>query len=232
MQTKRGARNVQARVNDGCGRTNALLRIYSLVGVVPTVAFVLFHLGALTRGRRGQQVFTQVFERIDAASHRLVFELLLVVVPIGVQLVIGLMLVSQMRDCQANDRRHWWMQLHGVAALLAALFVGFHVYQVRFQSWLGRVHPRDYFDVLCASLASTWHAIPVVAMLYVVGLMAVCYYLARGMWIFLCSWGLVKTSQSKRVAIWVLGILGVGVWGFGIDVVLYFATGSQLFAVL
>jgi succinate dehydrogenase / fumarate reductase cytochrome b subunit len=123
--------------------------------------------------------------------------------------------------------RNWMFTLQRFTGLVALLFLLYHLWELRLQRALGALGPTDYYPVLCARMASTAGGVPLVGLVYVLGLAACVFHLANGAWGFGVSWGLLLSEKSQRRAALLAGLLGLLLFLLGINTTLYFATGAR-----
>jgi succinate dehydrogenase/fumarate reductase cytochrome b subunit len=86
-----------------------------------------------------------------------------------------------------------------------------------------------FYGTLSAHLSSTWISVPWLALLYLVGVLAVSFHFANGLWGVLFSWGVTVTRTSQRRSGYACAALGVAMFVLGANTVLFFATGSRFY---
>lgn len=216
---------------DPDARAFLLRKLFSLTGVVPVAGFTLFHLWKNATALQGRDAFTAMAEEINAIPYVAVFEVAFILLPILLHALFGILIVLDARYNVGAYRysRNWMFTLQRAAGLMALIFLVYHLYELRFQKLMGNMQPADFHDTLCASLSSTMWGVPVIALLYVLGIAAIAFHLANGLWGFLCSWGITVTRRSQRISASLMGILGLAVFALGANTTVYFATGSKLF---
>ena len=216
---------------DPNARAFLLRKLFSLTGVLPLAVFTLLHLGKKASALGGREAFILSAEQTDSIPFFVVFEVAFILLPLLLHAAIGIRIVL---DARYNVReyptnRNWMFAFQRVTGLLAFGFVAFHFYELRLQRLLGNMRAPDLFDTLCADLSSTTWSVPTIALLYLAGVAAVAFHLANGLWGALCSWGIIVSQRSQRLAAVVLGVFGIVVFALGANTSVYFATGSTLF---
>jgi succinate dehydrogenase/fumarate reductase cytochrome b subunit len=93
---------------------------------------------------------------------------------------------------------------------------------------VGKMAPEDFYPKLCEQMSSTTAGIPIIALVYILGIAACTFHFANGLWGFCFSWGITISRRSQQMAAWVFGILGVLVFFLGANTTIYFATGSSI----
>ncbi|MCU0693794.1 MAG: succinate dehydrogenase [Polyangiaceae bacterium] len=224
------AESERSPLSDKNARSFLWRKLFSLTGVMPVAGFTAFHLWKNATALHGRDAFNQMVEQINAMPLLVVFEVALILLPILLHAVIGLKIVL---DASYNAgtykyARNWMFVMQRVAGVAALAFILVHLYQLRWQKLLGVIDPNALFDTLCRNLSGTVGSVPAVALLYVLGVAAVAFHLANGLWGFLCSWGITVSRRSQRVSATVLGLVGIAVFVLGANTAVYFATGSKL----
>jgi succinate dehydrogenase / fumarate reductase, cytochrome b subunit len=81
---------------------------------------------------------------------------------------------------------------------------------------------------LCEQMSSTMGGVPVIALVYILGIAACVYHFANGLWGFCFSWGITISKRSQQMAAWVFGVVGALVFFLGANTIIHFATGRGL----
>lgn len=212
-------------------RRFVLRKLHSLSGVVPLGVFLVEHLWTNATALRSEQAFDEAVDTIQRLPFLPVIELFGIVLPLGFHALYGLWL---MRESQPNVARYpygrnWLYVLQRVTGALTLLFVGWHLYEYRVQKWLFGMSTSAFYPTLAAHLSSTWRGLPVLAIVYILGIAAAVFHFCNGLWGFAASWG-VATSRRAQARVGVAaGILGAVLFVLGESTVLYFATGTRFF---
>lgn len=206
-------------------------KLFSLSGVVPVGAFVLFHLWENAKALQGREAYSTMVHDIASMPFITFLEVLLILLPILFHAVLGLKFVL---DASYNINvygysRNWMFVLQRLTGVAALAFIIYHLYELRWQKLTGAMDSAGFYDALCRNLSSTVGPVPLIALVYLLGIGAVSFHLANGLWGFLFSWGLTVTRRSQRLASTALGIVGLIVFVLGANTTIYFATGSKLF---
>lgn len=225
------AREPQSPWHNPKTRAFLLRKLFSLTGVVPLAGFTIFHLAKNTSALQGREAFTAMAEQINGLPFVGLLEIVFILVPLMVHAAFGILIVIDARyNVKAYGfNRNWMFTLQRVAGVLAIGFIGYHLYELRIQKMLGKLGVYGFYDALSADLSSTIWGVPAVALIYVVGIAAVAFHLANGLWGFFCSWGITVSRRSQRLSAALLGIFGIVLFALGANITLYFATGSKLF---
>jgi succinate dehydrogenase / fumarate reductase cytochrome b subunit len=114
-----------------------------------------------------------------------------------------------------------------VAGLLVAGFLLLHLWQFRVRLYSGAITAADFGAELAASLSSTaFGGVPVMAIVYLVGLAAAAFHFAHGLHGVCRTWGIVLTERAGRVSLALFTLAGVSLFTIGAATVIYLATGS------
>jgi succinate dehydrogenase/fumarate reductase cytochrome b subunit (b558 family) len=208
----------------------AVRRLFSLSGVIPLGAFVVFHVVDLCRSWGGPSDFVAT---PGYYSHtRLAAEALLLGVPLGFHALYGLRLslTSRVNAGSYPYAFTWAHALQRVSGVVAIFFVLWHTWQTRVRVLLGQRAPQDFYTDLAGTLSSTGiFGIPFAALGYLLGVAAVTYHLANGVAGFAASFGLVRSAKSHRkLSLYCLGC-GLLLFCLGTISVIHFATGWPAF---
>lgn len=223
-------RRSTAVLSAGERRAFVLKKLHSLSGVVPVGLYLVFHLWTNARALQGQQVYDQAVTEIAHLPYLLALEILGIYVPLLFHALYGIKLAFESRP---NVRRYpysrnWMYALQRLSGLLAFAFIAYHVWEFRVQVALGHMQKSDFFPTLCSSLSSTHAGIPVIALVYLVGVAAAVFHFTNGLYGFCFSWGITISRRATRVASAVFGIVGILLFVLAANTVIYFATGSRL----
>lgn len=208
-----------------------LRKLHSLSGLVPVGIFMVFHLWTNAKALGGQEAFDAAVLEINRLPYLFLMEAM-ILLPLAFHALYGVKLAFEGRGNLGSYAyaRNWMFTLQRFSGLVALLFLGYHLWELRIQKALGALAPSAFYPTLCARLSSTVSGVPVVGLVYVLGVAACVFHLANGLWGFCVSWGFLLTRAAQRRAAFVFGLVGLLVFLLGINTTLYFATGARLFA--
>lgn len=209
-------------------RSFLLRKLHSLTGALPVGGFLLFHFWTNAKALQGQERFDSAVAEISHMPYLPVLEIGLVVLPLAFHALYGVKLVLEGKPNVGSYTfsRNWMYTLQRVTGVLAFAFIGFHLWSYWAQKWLGRMAPEEFYPRLCADMASTVGGVPVIALVYLFGIAVSVFHFANGLWGFCFSWGVTVSRRAQRMAAVVFGALGLVVFLFGANTVIYFATGA------
>jgi len=205
---------------DAPSRSFLWRKLFSLTGVVPVGAFVVFHLWENAKALQGREAYGKMVQDISTMPFVTFLEVAFILLPLLFHAVLGLKFVI---DASYNVNvygysRNWMFVLQRLTGVAALAFIVFHLYELRWQKLMGTMDGPAFYDALCRNLSSTIGPVPVVALVYLFGIGAVAFHFANGLWGFLFSWGFTVTRRSQRTASTVLGIVGLLVFVLGMNI--------------
>lgn len=207
-----------------------LRKLHSLTGVAPVGGFMVFHLWTNAKAMQGQARFDEAVSDIGHMPYVAVLEWGLILLPLFFHAIYGVKLALEAKPNNGSYTfsRNWMYTLQRVTGLLAFAFILFHLWEYWGQKQLGRMAPEQFYPALSANLSSTWHGVPVVALVYILGIAASVFHFANGLWGFCFSWGVTVSRRSQRMAATVFGIVGLLIFLLGANTAIYFATGARI----
>ena len=218
---------------DKSRRPFLLRKLHSLSGVAPVGGFMVFHLFENSRTLQGQAQFDEAVAGINHMPYLPVLEsIILLPLLFHAGYGIKLALESKPNVKSYTFSRNWMYTLQRLTGLLALAFILFHLWEYWGQKMLGKLATEQFYPRLCSNMASTAGGVPVVALVYILGIAACTFHFANGLWGFCFSWGLTVSRRSQQAAAVVFSLVGVLVFILGANTAIYFATGSRFPAVL
>lgn len=206
-------------------------KLHSLTGVVPVGVFLLFHLWTNAQALQGKQAFDEAVAEINRLPYLVLIEVLLIAVPLLLHAAIGLKITLMARSNVSRypTTRNWMYLLQRLSGVVTLAFVAYHLYALRIQVALGKMDKADFFQELCSSMSATMGpGIPVVALVYLVGVAAAVLHFSNGLYGFCFAWGITRSRRATRIVSGAFGLLGLALFVLGANTVIYFATGTRL----
>jgi succinate dehydrogenase/fumarate reductase cytochrome b subunit (b558 family) len=212
-------------------RAFVLKRLHSLSGVVPVGVFVVEHLWTNAKALQGEDAFASAVGDIQALPYLPLIEIFGIFLPLAFHSFYGVVLAVGGKPNALRYRyaRNWLYVLQRVSGLVAFLFIAYHLYEFRIQKWLFGMRADAFYGTLSAHLSSTAHGVPWLAIFYLIGILAVVFHFANGLWGILFSWGVTVTRAAQRRSALACAALGVALFLLGANTVLYFATGVRFY---
>lgn len=214
---------------DKSRRPFLLRKLHSLTGVLPVGGFLVFHLWENSRALQGQEQFDEMVKGINHMPYLPVLETGLILLPLAFHALYGVKLALEGKPNVGSYTftRNWMYTLQRVTGLLAFAFISYHLYELWGQKVAGKLGPDQFYTTLCANMSSTVGQVPVVALVYILGIAASVFHLANGLWGFCFSWGITVSRRSQQLAATAFGLVGLIVFFLGANTALYFATGAR-----
>lgn len=217
----------------GDRRAFALRKLHSLTGVVPVGVFLVLHLWSQSAALRGRAAYDAAFARAERLPLQPLLEIVLVLVPLVFHASYGLVLTARSRPTVGRHptNRNWMYTAQRVTGIVSFAWILWHVGRTWLPRMVGRIDARQVYPTLVADLSWTFHGLPVVALITVVGVGAASFHLAHGLWTAAIGWGLLLTRRAQTVASALAVGLGLVLFFLGTNVVVLFATGARLVVV-
>lgn len=214
---------------DKSRRPFLMRKIHSLTGVLPVGGFLVFHLWTNANALQGQERFQEAVGHITQMPYLPVLELG-ILAPLAFHALYGVKLALEGKPNPGAYpyARNWMYTLQRTTGIVAFAFIGYHLYEYWFQKVAGKMTEDQFYPALCANMSSTVKGIPIVALVYMIGIAASVFHLANGLWGFCFSWGITVSRRAQRSAATLFGLVGLVLFLLGANTAIYFATGSEL----
>ena len=210
-----------------------LRRLHSLSGVFPVGVFLIEHLWINAKATAGQPAFDRAVRELNHLPLLPLVEIFGIFLPLGFHALYGVKLAF---ESQPNVGKYpisssWLYTMQRVTGLLAFAFIAWHLWEFRIAKLLGRIGTDDFYPRLVSHLSSTVSGVPLLAVVYLIGVAAAVLHLAVGLWVFCFSWGLCVSRRSQRLFAAAFAAMGAIVFVLGVTTVLYFATGVRFLSI-
>jgi succinate dehydrogenase / fumarate reductase cytochrome b subunit len=196
-------------------RDNSFLwrRLHSLSGVFPIGVFLAEHLFSNSFALRGPEAFGKYVAFLTGLPFLLAIETALIFVPILFHGFYGLY-IWRRGEPNVMDYPYagnWMYFLQRVTGIIAFVYIGYHVWEQRFAGIHLQAEPMRAYEKVAMSVAN-----PLVAAFYTVGIIAACFHLAYGLWLFGCKWGITVGPKAQKASAFVCGVVGVSLCSMGL----------------
>lgn len=175
-----------------------LRRLSSLAAIFPLGFFLLEHLttNSMALGPNGVANYNEAVHRIYNTPFLVVFELLLIYLPLLFHSLVGIFILSRTSTpiAQYASMGSFRYLLQRVTGIIVLSFITYHVVTIRLPILLH--HQPIVFDTMMLQLAS-----PRVLLFYLFGTLAVCYHFAHGLWSSLITWGITVSDSSQKISL-------------------------------
>lgn len=210
-------------------RPYLLRKLHSLSGVLPVGGFLCFHLWTNAKAMQGQARFDSAVAEIHHMPYLPVLEAG-ILLPLLFHALYGVKLALESKPNVKlySYSRNWMYTLQRTTGLIAFAFIAYHLWELWAQKQLGRLPAEQFYGALCANMSSTVKGVPIVALVYLLGIAASVFHFANGLWGFCFSWGITVSRRAQRGAAGVFGLVGLALFLLGANTAIYFATGSRI----
>ena len=204
-------------------------KLFSLSGVVPLAAFVLYHLWMASALLSSHASFDQQSAFLHEGAMGAVFtflEVVLVVLPLVVHAAYGIVL-SLGKSKEHAYESDLMRSLERVTGVIVLAFVIWHAWQTRVPTLTGTLVSPGYSTQLTAQLSSTTWGIPWTAFAYLVALGATMFHLVNGLNSASVSWNIPVSFAGRARARILFRALGILFFVVGSATVVELATGTR-----
>jgi len=189
-------------------------KLHSLSGVIPIGAYLAEHFFENSYALVSPAKYNYVAGKLETIPWRLPLEFLFIWSPIAFHACYGLYIWWSGKQ---NATSHPWMAnwmyvLQRWTGALALLFIGYHVWTVRFLS-----HGKTTYADIAQTMSN-----PLFASIYAVGILSASLHLGNGLWNFACKWGLAVTAPSQRAAGWFGALVALAFSVVGLAIIVGF----------
>ncbi len=206
-------------------------KLHQLSGIVPLLFFVLEHFYTNSKALSGANDFNNAVRDLQSIPYVIFIEIGGIFIPLIYHAVYGLFITWETR---ANNiaypyARNWFYTIQRVTGVILFFFIFFHVLNFRFGMIPGlnemsvAHYPDQAFDIVQREFR-----IPLIFLIYVVGITATVWHLANGLWLFLVDWGIVIGARAQRYTGYACLAFGVALLAVGINAALAFIVEGGL----
>lgn len=201
-----------------------LLKVNSLMGLVPIGVFLAFHLGINALRTVGPLQYQLSIDLINNLPFLLGIEIVFIYAPLLLHSMVGFYIYfSGKRNVRHYGYpRNWLYTLQRISGVIVFAFLIYHMgTTVAPKLFYGK----DLFlaapfliDVLNAEF-QTWTG----RIIYLIGITSATFHFANGLWGFCISWGIIIGQTAQRNASIVFAMVGLALTGLGFATVLEFS---------
>ena len=188
-----------------------LKRLFSIAGIFPIGAFLLQHFFSNAYVFLGPEAYNAHTDFLTGLPLVVFLELAFIYMPILFHAALGLVIIYRGENnfVEYGYPRNWMYFGQRITGIVALVFIGVHAYSTRIQSFLSGTS-FHYADMQAILLNPYWF------WFYMIGVVAVCFHFANGIWSFLATWGVTVGPKSQRLAATCSWVLFVGLSGLGV----------------
>ena len=204
-----------------------LRKLHSLTGIVPLGVFLCEHMLTNSMAYFGKAKFNDSVHFLHDLPYLLALEVFGIFLPLAFHVIYGIKIALSGRSNVTAYAYfgNWRYLLQRLTGFFAFVFLVVHLLKFRFAHWFGGpefVGCPDPFQLTLEGLLSwgsdgglttmAW----VTLVFYWVGLVAVCFHFANGIWGFCITWGItIGKKAQQRVGV-LAALIGVVLFFWGI----------------
>jgi len=192
-----------------------LRRLHSLSGIFPIGFFLLEHMFSNSLILFGPEAYNRQIKFLQSFPFVVFLEITFIAIPILYHSVYGLYVAASGKINLASYPypKNFLYTLQRWSGYIALIYVGYHVYHTRIVNAL-------YGTEVSYARMQELMSVPWIFWFYVVGMFAVMFHFANGIWGFLVSWGLTVSQRSQKIAGAWSAILGLLLFAVGLGSVI------------
>jgi len=176
-------------------------KLHQLTGIIPLGVFLLEHFYTNSKAMTGAADFNNAVRDLQSIPYIIFIEIAGIFVPLIYHAVYGLFITWEARPNNLSYPypRNWFYTIQRVTGMILFFFILFHVLNFRFGVIPGlnersvAHYPNEAFAIV-----SREFAMPVIFVVYLVGILATVWHLANGLWLFAVDWGIVIGERAQR----------------------------------
>ena len=189
-----------------------LRRLHSLSGIFPIGVFLLEHMFTNSFIVQGADAYNSKIEFLRGLPYVAVIEILFIGVPILYHAGYGFFIwyTGKVNLSSYPYAKNYLYALQRWSGLVSLVYILYHVYETRI---VNAIYGTEVSFARMQLLMQN----PFVFWFYVVGLLAVCFHFANGLWGFCVSWGITIGPKSQRYSGIIFGIIGLMIFASGVN---------------
>ena len=181
-----------------------LKRLHSLSGVFPIGFFLLEHMASNALILFGPEAYNRQIAFLQSMPFVVFLEVAFIAIPILYHAGYGIFVTI---SGKSNLSSYPYTQnvlytLQRITGIVALIYIAIHTYETRI---VNAMYGTEVSFARMQEIVSN----PVVFWFYVLGLAAVCFHFANGIWGFCVSWGITVTAKAQRNVGLAFGGLGL-----------------------
>lgn len=192
-----------------------LRRLHSLTGVVPVGLFLIEHFFTNSFALQGAKSYNDKVLFLQSMPYLYLLEIFGIAVPLMFHAALGVWIWWQSKSNTtklpyARNFMFFWQRVSGVFLIF---YIGYHVATSRFGHYFG-FETNDLFQLMHNHMQN-----PLIAIFYLLGVLAASFHFGNGLWGFAIHWGLLTGRKAQlmwtRAAVAVsliFAIVGINSW--------------------
>ena len=193
-------------------------RLHSLSGVVPIGAFLLEHMFTNSYILQGAAVYNEKIAFLQGLPYVIVLETLFIFMPILFHAFYGfyVMFTGKSNLSSYPNPGNFLYVMQRITGIITFAYIAYHVYHTRLVNLLYGT------EVSYARMAELMQN-PFTFWFYMVGLAAVMFHFANGLWGFFISWGITVGPKAQKISGVLCTLTGFALFMAGFNALVHLA---------
>jgi len=193
-----------------------LRRLHSLSGIFPIGFFLLEHMASNAFILFGPAAYNRQIAFLQSLPLVTFMEITFIGLPILYHAGYGLYVsaTGKVNLSSYPYPKNFLYTMQRWTGLIAFAYIGYHVYHTRIVNAL-------YGTEVSYARMQELMQVPMMFWFYIVGLAAVMFHFANGIWGFLVSWGLTVSQRSQKIAGAWSAVAGIVLFALGVSSLLH-----------
>ncbi|WP_213810465.1 succinate dehydrogenase cytochrome b558 subunit [Jeotgalicoccus sp. WY2] len=191
-------------------------RLHSLLGVIPLGVFLIQHLLVNFTATYSEEAFNIASSIMGNLPFVILLEIFIIYLPILFHGIYGIYIAftAKINVGRYGTYRNWMFVLQRISGVVAFIFIAVHVYQTRFQVFLGEEVNFQMVEQIVAN--------PFWLVFWLVGVIATVFHFANGLWSFMITWGITQSNKSQQIMSYVAILVFLAISTIGVMAILAF----------
>lgn len=191
-------------------------RLHSLLGVIPLGVFLIQHLLVNFTATYSEEAFNIASDIMGNLPFVILLEIFIIYLPILFHGIYGIYIAFTAKNNvgRYGTYRNWMFVLQRISGVVAFIFIAVHVYQTRFQVFLGEEVNFQMVEQIVAN--------PFWLVFWIVGVIATVFHFANGLWSFMITWGITQSDKSQQIMSYVAILIFLVISTIGVMAILAF----------
>lgn len=206
-------------------RTFLLRKLHQITGIVPLGAFFFVHMFTNSAAMGGKESFNKHVRDIHDIPYLLFIEIFGIFLPLIFHSVYGILISAEAKpnNFKYGYGRNWFYTVQRASGIFLFFFIFFHILNFRFGLIPGlnetpiAGNADKAFDIVAMEFS-----IPIILIIYILGVAATAWHLAYGFWLFAVDWGIIIGEKAQKYALYACIGLSVMLFGVGTNAAVAF----------
>jgi succinate dehydrogenase cytochrome b subunit len=214
-----------APLRAGEGNSFLLRRLHSLSGIVPIGAFLIEHFVSNAEAMKSPQAYNDQVKFLTGLPFVHWMEWIFIFLPLLYHALYGIYIWYR-GDSNVGDypwSGNWLYTAQRWTGIIAFIYIGYHVYTMRFSGTLLMEHYNAAFWKVQQEFMNPWAVAA-----YVIGIIAASWHFSYGIWLFAAKWGFTVGEKARRKFGAVCAVIAVVLVAIGLFTIRGFLTTPQV----